>query len=93
MNYTHVMKLSVIRAVRDGPDCRARPGRDGKGQEAGQDPSRPCKLNGNLLALKPAIEAGTMSRGEAATQLGVTVSAVSRALRRLGGEVKCEAQQ
>jgi DNA invertase Pin-like site-specific DNA recombinase len=45
---------------------------------------RPAKLNGNLDALRPAIEAGTLSRSAAARQLGVTLSAVSRALRKGG---------
>jgi DNA invertase Pin-like site-specific DNA recombinase len=45
---------------------------------------RPAKLNGNLDALRPAIEAGALSRSAAARQLGVTLSAVSRALRKGG---------
>lgn len=45
---------------------------------------RPHILNGDLDALRPAIEAGTLSRRQAARQLGVTVSTVSRALSRKG---------
>jgi DNA invertase Pin-like site-specific DNA recombinase len=45
---------------------------------------RPAKLNGNLDALRPAIEAGMLSRSAAARQLGVTLSAVSRALKKAG---------
>ncbi len=43
---------------------------------------RPQALNGNLDALRPAIEAGILSRRQAAKRLGVTVSTVSRALLR-----------
>lgn len=43
---------------------------------------RPSRLNGNLDALRPAIAAGTLSRSQAARQLGVTTSTVSRALRK-----------
>jgi DNA-binding transcriptional LysR family regulator len=39
-------------------------------------------LNGNLNALRPAITAGTLSRSQAARQLGVTLSAVSKALKK-----------
>jgi transposase len=39
-------------------------------------------LNGNLEALRPAIETGTLSQRQAAKRLGVTVSTVSRSLAR-----------
>jgi len=51
---------------------------------------RPAKLNGNLDALRPAIEAGALTRSAAARQLGVTLSAVSRALRK--GNAKSNAE-
>jgi len=38
-------------------------------------------LNGNLEALRPTIEAGTLSRSAAANR-GVTLSAVSKALKK-----------
>ncbi len=47
----------------------------------------PLKLNGDLAALMPAIQAGTLSRRQAARQLGVHVSTVCRALSREGGRV------
>jgi len=42
------------------------------------------KLNGDLEALIPAIEAGLLSRRQAAKRLGVHVSTVSRSLLREG---------
>jgi len=42
--------------------------------------SRAQVLNRNLDALRPAIATGALSRPQAANQLGVTVSTVSRAL-------------
>lgn len=53
-----------------------------RAKKQGKHIGRPAVLNGNLEALRPAIEAGTLSRSQAARQLGVTVSAVSRALRK-----------
>jgi DNA invertase Pin-like site-specific DNA recombinase len=50
----------------------------------GRHIGRPPVLNGNLEALRPAILAGTLSRSAAARQLGVTLSAVSRALKKGG---------
>ena len=49
---------------------------------------RPPALNGDLDVLRPAIEAGTLSRRQAAKRLGVTVSTVSRTLSRNGGAAK-----
>jgi DNA invertase Pin-like site-specific DNA recombinase len=43
---------------------------------------RPPKLNGELEALRPLIEAGRLSRHEAARALGVTHTTISRALAR-----------
>jgi DNA invertase Pin-like site-specific DNA recombinase len=43
---------------------------------------RPQKLNGELEALRPAIESGQLSRHRAARQLGVTPTTISRALAR-----------
>jgi DNA invertase Pin-like site-specific DNA recombinase len=43
---------------------------------------RPSKLNGELETLRPLIESGRVSRHQAARQLGVTHSTVSRALAR-----------
>ena len=54
-----------------------------RAKRQGKHVGRPAKLNGNLDALRPAIEAGTLSRSAAARQLGVTLSAVSRALKRV----------
>jgi DNA invertase Pin-like site-specific DNA recombinase len=45
---------------------------------------RPASLNGNLDAVLPEILAGTLSRRQAAKQLGVTPSTVSRTLSRKG---------
>jgi DNA invertase Pin-like site-specific DNA recombinase len=42
----------------------------------------PPKLNGELEALRPAIEAGQLSRHQAARQLGVTHTTIGRALAR-----------
>jgi DNA invertase Pin-like site-specific DNA recombinase len=55
-----------------------------RAKRQGKHIGRPAVLNGNLEALRPAIEAGTLSRSQAARQLGVTLSAVSRALKKGG---------
>jgi DNA invertase Pin-like site-specific DNA recombinase len=53
-----------------------------RAKKQGKHVGRPAKLNGNLDALRPAIEAGTLSRSAAARRLGVTLSAVSKALKK-----------
>lgn len=53
-----------------------------RAKKQGVHVGRPSRLNGNLDALRPAIEAGTMSRSEAARRLDVTLSAVSRYLKK-----------
>ena len=53
-----------------------------RAKKQGRHIGRPAVLDGNLDALRPSIEAGTLSRSQAARQLGVTLSAVSRALRK-----------
>ncbi len=58
-----------------------------RARKQGKHVGRPAVLNGNLEALRPLIEAGTLSRSQAARRLGVTLSAVSRALRK--GGPKC----
>lgn len=60
---------------------RVKAGMD-RARRQGKHVGRPATLNGNLDALRPAIAAGTLSRGQAARQLGVTTSAVSRALKK-----------
>jgi len=57
-----------------------------RARKQGKHVGRPQALNGNLDRLIPALEAGTLSRREAARRLGVTVSTVSRALSRKGDE-------
>jgi DNA invertase Pin-like site-specific DNA recombinase len=64
---------------------RVKAGMD-RARRQGKHIGRPQVLNGNLDALRPAIEAGTLSRRQAARQLGVTVSTVCRALSRKGGQ-------
>src|SRR5262249_51198902 len=61
---------------------RVRAGMD-RARRQGKHVGRPHTLNGNLDALRPAIEAGTLSRRQAAKRLKVNVSTVSRALVRL----------
>jgi DNA invertase Pin-like site-specific DNA recombinase len=56
-----------------------------RARRQGKRLGRPRALDGNLEALRPDIEAGRLSRRQAARQLGVTVSTVSRALSRNGG--------
>jgi DNA invertase Pin-like site-specific DNA recombinase len=58
-----------------------------RARKQGMHVGRPRRLNGELEALRSNIEAGTLSRRQAAKQLGVTVSTVSRALLRKGGPV------
>jgi len=53
-----------------------------RARKQGRHVGRPARLDGNLDALRPAIAAGTLTRAAAARRLGVTASAVSRALRR-----------
>jgi DNA invertase Pin-like site-specific DNA recombinase len=60
---------------------RVRPGMN-RARKQGKHVGRPALLNGNLEAPRPCIEAGTLTCSAAARQLGVTASAVSRALRR-----------
>lgn len=56
-----------------------------RARRQGKHVGRPQALNGEIEALRPLIEAGTLSRRQAARRLGVTVSTVSRALSRKGG--------
>ena len=56
-----------------------------RARKQGKHIGRPQALNGDLEALRPLIEAGTLSRRQAAKRLGVTTSTVSRALSRKGG--------
>ena len=56
-----------------------------RARRQGKHVGRPQALNGELDALRPLIETGTLSRRHAARRLGVTVSTVSRALSRKGG--------
>ena len=53
-----------------------------RARQQGKHVGRPARLDGNLDALRPAIAAGTLTRAAAALRLGVTPSAISRALRR-----------
>jgi DNA invertase Pin-like site-specific DNA recombinase len=53
-----------------------------RAKRQGKRLGRPRALGGNLEALRPLIEDGTMSRSEAARRLGVTLSTVSRTLKR-----------
>ncbi len=56
-----------------------------RARRQGKHVGRPQALNGGLEALRPLIEAGTLSRRQVARRLGVTPSTVSRALSRKGG--------
>jgi DNA invertase Pin-like site-specific DNA recombinase len=58
-----------------------------RARKQGKHIGRPQALNGNLEALRPLIESGTLSRRQAAKRLGVTVSTVSRSLLRKGRAV------
>lgn len=62
---------------------RVKAGMD-RARRQGKHVGRPVILNGNLDVLRPAIESGRLSRSAAARQLGVTVSAISKALRKRG---------
>jgi DNA invertase Pin-like site-specific DNA recombinase len=55
-----------------------------RAKKQGKHIGRPQALRGDLEALRPLIEAGTLSRRKAAKRLGVTVSTVSRSLLRKG---------
>ena len=55
-----------------------------RARKQGKHIGRPQALSGNLEALRPLIESGTLSRRQAAKRLGVTVSTVSRSLLRKG---------
>ena len=55
-----------------------------RARKQGKHVGRPQALNDDLEALRPLIEAGTLSRRQAAKRLGVTVSTVSRSLSRKG---------
>ncbi len=63
-----------------------------RARRQGKHIGRPAVLNSNLEALRPLIEAGTLSRSQAARQLGVTLSAVSRALKKGGPEHLAESR-
>ncbi len=56
-----------------------------RARKQGKHIGRPQALNGNLEALRPLIEAGTLSRRQAAKRLGVSPSTVSRSLVQKGG--------
>jgi DNA invertase Pin-like site-specific DNA recombinase len=53
-----------------------------RAKASGTHCGRPPKLNGELEALRPAIESGRLSRHQAARRLGVTHTTISRALAR-----------
>ena len=57
-----------------------------RAKKQGKHVGRPAALNGDLEALRPSIDAGTLSRRQAARRLGVNVSTVSRSLLRKGGQ-------
>ena len=59
---------------------RVKAGMD-RARKRGKHVGRPPALNGNLDTLRPRIEAGVLSRCEAARQLHVSVSTISRAVR------------
>jgi DNA invertase Pin-like site-specific DNA recombinase len=61
-----------------------------RARKQGKHVGRPAKLNGNLDVLRPAIAAGRLSRRQAARQLGVTTSAISRALKKGGPNREAE---
>jgi DNA invertase Pin-like site-specific DNA recombinase len=56
-----------------------------RARRQGKHVGRPRALDANLETLRPLLEAGTLSRRQAAKQLNVTISTVSRALSRKGG--------
>ena len=57
-----------------------------RAKAAGVHCGRPPKLNGELETLRPVIESGQLSRQQAARQLGVTHTTISRALARPGAK-------
>ncbi len=56
-----------------------------RAKKQGKHIGRPQTLNGDLEALRPLIEAGALSRRQAARRLGVSPSTVSRSLVQKGG--------
>jgi DNA invertase Pin-like site-specific DNA recombinase len=56
-----------------------------RARKQGRHVGRPRVLNGDLDTLRTAIEAGALSRRQAAKRLGVNVSTVSRALLQKPG--------
>jgi len=59
-----------------------------RAKRQGKHVGRPRALNGNLDAIRGLIEAGTLSRREAARRLGVSTSTVSRAVLQKGGPLR-----
>ena len=57
-----------------------------RARKSGVHVGRPAKLNGDLAALRPLIESGQLSRHQAARQLGVTHTTISRSLARARGD-------
>ena len=57
-----------------------------RARKSGVHVGRPAKLNGDLAALRPLIESGQLSRHQAAQQLGVTHTTISRSLARARGD-------
>ena len=53
-----------------------------RAKRQGAHVGRPAVLSGNFDVLRPPIEAGTLSRRQAARRLGVSISTVSRSLLR-----------
>jgi DNA invertase Pin-like site-specific DNA recombinase len=56
-----------------------------RARKSGVHVGRPPKLNGDLTVLRPLIESGQLSRHQAARQLGVTHTTISRSLARARG--------
>jgi len=56
-----------------------------RAKRQGKHVGRPLVLNGDLDALRSAIQAGALSRRQAAQRLGVNASTISRTLLRKGG--------
>jgi DNA invertase Pin-like site-specific DNA recombinase len=56
-----------------------------RAKKSGVHVGRPAKLDGDLTALRPLIESGQLSRHQAARQLGVTHTTISRSLARARG--------
>ena len=57
-----------------------------RARKSGVHVGRPAKLNGDLAALRPLIESCQLSRHQAARQLGVTHTTISRSLARARGD-------